>query len=312
MSSRLLTAVVVAALLSLSGCQNPGTPPGTDELSAPSIRQDPDLAEVTSIDRFSDQAGTFFRRSENPNLPGPDQPITLDEAPFLISAFAPDGGRVEVYHLDARPTNPANLYIFFRADGSPLDDQLYVFDALPGEAGYNDFCAIQRVTVPDGYVSNSITSRADLEARRGEGFKIESTGKILNMPVVPAGSVAERSIGQSQALLLRGWCRHKVLYYFAFDEVQADPQGLVPTAPMYSFVSVNGLPHRGGFRTMSEAGDTRNVLSAMPGQPGFSPLWALQRLVQEDFTSVSSLADVKGLGSQPIAYGSTINAVVVK
>ena len=312
MSSRLLKAVAVAAMLSLIGCQNPGTPPGADELSIPTVRQDPDLAEVTSIDRFSDQAGTFFRRSENPNLPGPDQAINLDDAPFLLTAYAPDGNRVNIYHLDARPTNPANLYIFFRADGSPLEDQLYVFDALPGEAGYNDFCAIQRVTVPDGYVSNSITSRADLEARRTEGFKVEPTGKILNMPVVPAGSTASLSIGQSQALLLRGWCRHKVLYYFAFDELQADAQGLVPTAPMYTFVAENGLPHRGGFRTMTDAGDTRNVLSILPGQAGFSPLWALQRMAREDFTSVASLQDVKALPSQPLAYGSTINAVVVK
>lgn len=311
MSSRLLSAALLVACVTAIGCAGP-TQPTADEISPPNVAQDPDLAEVTSVDRFSDQAGTIFRRSENPDLPQPDAAIDLDQPPFKLTAFAPDGNRVTFYHLDARPTNPANLYVFFKPDGSPLEDQLYVFDAVPGEAGYNDFCAIQRVTVPANYVTNSITSRSDLEARRNEGFKIEATGKILDMPVVPPASTAAHgsSGAEGKALLLRGWCRHKVLFYFAFDEVKADAQGLVPTAPMYAFVAQNGLPHLGGFRTMSDQGDTRNVIGLLPGQEGYSPLWAVQRLVNEDFTSVSSLNDVKNLNTA--AYGATINAIVLR
>jgi hypothetical protein len=310
MSMRLLTTAALVATLSLFGCQNPAGSGGQDDLSPPTVSQDPDLAEVTVVDRFSDQAGTFFRRSENPHLPEPEAPINLDEAPFKLTAYAPNGDRVSFYHLDARSTNPANLDIFFKPDGSPLEDQLYVFDALPGEAGYNDFCAIQRVTVPEGYVVNSITSRTDLEARRNEGFKIESTGKILNMPVVPALSSASGSVSGGKALLLRGWCRHKVLFYFAFDELNADSQGLVPASPQYAFFSENGLPHRAGFRTTDDAGATRNVLASLPGEGSYSPLWALQRLAREDFLNVANLEDARRHASVP--HGATINAVVVK
>lgn len=304
-------AVAFAVLLALPACTSPNQ--AGNGLSAPTVSQDPNTAEVAEVDRFTDQAGTFFRRSTNPNLPAPGEPIDLDQAPFRLTALLPDGNRTPFYHLDVRSTSPANLYIFFKPDGSPLGDQLYVFDALPGEPGYSDFCALQRVTVPADYVVNSVTSRRDLEARVGEGFKIEATGKILNMPVVPAKSVAGNTSSGGKALLLQGWCRNKVLYYFAFDELQATAQGLVPTAPMYAFFDEPGLPHRGGFRTVDDEGNTKNVLGVGPGQPGYSPLWALQRLHGEDWINVNNLQDVQtNLKVPPVPYGSTINAVMVK
>lgn len=306
--SRWLTAVAVA--MAIHGCQTPNQAEG---VSARDYGQDPNQAEVNVVDRFTDQAGTFFRRSENDQLPGPGEPVHLDQPPFAITAFQPDGQRVSLYDLDVRSPSPANLYVFFNQDGSPLTEQLYIFDALPGEPGYSDFCAIQRVTVPPGYVANSITSRVDLEARVAEGFKIESTGKILNMPVVPEGSTAERSMSGGQALLLRGWCRHKVLFYFAFNELQANDQGLAPTAPMFAFFSETDLARRAGFRAIDDEGNTRNVLGVAPGDKAFTPLWALQRLAKEDFINVNSLEDVQArLSAPPVPYGATLNAVVVK
>lgn len=306
---RTLSALLATTLL-LWGCASPTS---TGGISPSNISQDPNAAEVFEVDRFTDQAGTFFRRSENPNLPGTGEPINLDEPPFLFSVLKPDGNRTLAYSLDVRSPSPANLYVFFKSDGSPLTEQLYVFDALPGEPGYSDFCAIQRVVVPDHYVPNSITSRADLEARLADGLRIEPTGKILNMPVVPVGSSASRSAHGGPALLLRGWCRNKVLHYFAFDELQATPQGLAPTATMYAFFSEPDLPRRAGFRTIDEEGDTRNVLGVAPGDPAFSPLWALMRLTREDFINVSSLTDIQTrLSAPPVPYGATLNAVVVQ
>lgn len=305
-------ALVLALTAAVPACTSPNST-GNGIISAPTISQDPNTAEVVEVDRFADQAGTFFRRSANPNLPAPGAPIDLDQAPFRLTALLPDGNRVPFYHLDVRSTSPANLYIFFKSDGSPLSDQLYVFDALPGEPGYSDFCAIQRVIVPDNYVVNSITSRRDLEARVGDGFRIEATGKILNMPVVPAQSSANQSSSGGKALLLQGWCRNKVLYYFAFEELQATPQGLVPTASMFAFFDEPGLPHRGGFRTLDDEGNTKNVLAVAPGAPGYSPLWAMQRLSGDDWINVNNLTDVQTTLKNPaVPYGATVNAVMVK
>ena len=310
MLRRVRSTALVLTSLALVACASPNQ--AGEGISPRDISQDPDMAEVFEVDRFTDQAGTFFRRSENPNLPGPGEAIELDAPPFLFSAFGLEGNRHLMYSLDVRSPSPANLYVFFKPDGSPLTEQLYVFDALPGEAGYSDFCAIQRVTVPGDYVPNSVTSRRDLEARISEGFKIEPTGKILNMPVVPEGSTATKSTTGGSALLIKGWCRNKVLHYFAFDEVQASPQGLTPTATMYAFFSEPDLPRRGPFRTIDDEGNTRNVVSVVSGA-SYSPLWALMRLAKEDFINVNGLEDVKTrLSAPPVPYGATLNAVIVR
>jgi hypothetical protein len=82
---------------------------------------------------------------------------------------------------------------------------------------------------------------------------------------------------------------------------------------MYAFFAEPGLSRRAGFRTMTDEGDSRNVLSAMPGDAGYSSLWALSRLAKEDFINVAGLTDIQTkLTTPPVAYGSAINAVVLR
>lgn len=292
-------ALAAALTAALAAC----APPGAAE---PPVH-DPDAAEPVSVDRFSDAAGTFFRRSADAALPGPDMPIALGAPPFALSVRQPDGSRRTGYHLDARPAVPASLFVFFKADGGPVAGQLNVFDAVPGEAGYNDFCAVFKVTVPDGYVPNAIASRAELERAGGQGLKVEKTATILDMPVVPAGSTADGG-----AILARGWCRGRVLRYFAFDELTATDGGLVPTAPMYAFFGTDDTPRAGGFRVSAEGGaDTQNLAAKAPGEAGYSPLWALWRLAEADFGAVGSAADVPGaLSAAPIGFGGAVNFVL--
>lgn len=293
--------------LALSACAAPGAAglPGA-------IVHDPDAAEPVLVDRFSDAAGTFFRRSENEQLPGVNAPVAFDASPFSLTVRLPDGSRRAIYHLDARATVPANLFVFFKPDGAPLAEQLHVFDAVPGEAGYNDFCAVFKVTVPESYVPNTIASRAELERLKGEGFSIEKTATILNMPVVPDGSTAAQGPGGTPPVLSRGWYRNQVLRYFAFDELTATPEGLVPTAPMYAFFGTDETPRVGGFRvTAAESADTQNLAGKAPGAPGYSPLWALSRLAEADFATVLSSEDVPArLSVPPVAFGMAVNAVV--
>ena len=118
---------------------------------------DPADASRASIDRFSEAAGTLHVRAENGDLPGADEPIDFD-ADFLTQGYGPDGGVVEYYDFDAQPTAPAPIYAFFRENGNPVADQLNVVGIVPGDEGYNDFWRVNKVTVPDEYVANTITS----------------------------------------------------------------------------------------------------------------------------------------------------------
>jgi len=52
---------------------------------------DPDLAEVVSVDRFSDVAGNLMKRSNNALLPATNEPIIFDQGDFITQSFGPDG-----------------------------------------------------------------------------------------------------------------------------------------------------------------------------------------------------------------------------
>ena len=52
---------------------------------------DPDSAPVAAVDRFSESAGTLHVRSDGNDLPGPDEPIDFDQAPFITRGLGPDG-----------------------------------------------------------------------------------------------------------------------------------------------------------------------------------------------------------------------------
>ena len=126
---------------------------------------DPDAAERVAVDRFSDDAGTLHRRSANPDLPGPDEPIDFDQKPFWHQGLGPDGGTVQYYDLDVQPLGPAPIYVLVReGEDDPVADQLNVVGAKPGDDGYSDFWQVHRVTVPEGYEANAITSVDAIEA----------------------------------------------------------------------------------------------------------------------------------------------------
>ena len=88
-----------------------------------------------AVDRFSDAAGLFFRRADNPKLPGPDQPVDFDKPLFLQGAFGPNGESIRFYNFDARSTTPASVYVLVDRIGVPIPGQLPIFDLLPGDPG---------------------------------------------------------------------------------------------------------------------------------------------------------------------------------
>ncbi|MFB6354549.1 MAG: hypothetical protein ABEJ92_10750 [Halobacteriales archaeon] len=274
---------------------------------------DPADAPRASIDRFSEAAGTLMVRSAENGLPGPDEPIDFDRAPFLTRGLGPDGGHVSYYNFDVRPTAPAPIYAFFReGEDTPVEGQLNVIDVVPGDEGYNDFWQVHKVTVPADYEANTVTSASQLMA--GD-YAVTATNVLKNCPVVPAGSTASMRYGDGEAGLVNGWYDGQVVSYFLFEEAPLTvTDGRVPVSPIYVTFNTNpgeaGGGPASGFAAEAMGGRTHNVVATLPGDDGYSPLWLVNVYDNADFEAVSDLESARAAGR--LASGTaTVNCPVV-
>jgi hypothetical protein len=283
----------VLACLLLAACSSGG---GTPSKGPGGVATNPDTAPLASIDRFSDGFAHLFKRSGNAALPAPNAPIHMDQGPFLTDGLGPDGEHVAYYNFDVLPTAPAPIYVFFpEGSTAELTEQLHVVDAVPGDPGYNDFWQVVAVTVPAGYVPNSVTSLADLKAA---GLTITPTNMLVNCPVVPDGSTAQlRYTAQESMALTRGWYRGQIVKYFNFSErMLMTSAGSVPTAPIYVTFNVNPDPTNpmsgppSGFQTEASSMQTHNVASVLPEDMSYSPLWMVIAYDDASFSSVGNLS----------------------
>jgi len=278
-----------------------GDPPG-----------DPESAEEAMIDRFSDAAGSLFRRSANAALPAAGAPIDFDMAPFITQGFGPGGGVVRYYNFDVMPHDPAPIYAFFFDDGTPVPHQLNVVGVVPGEDGYSDFWRVMRVTVPDNYIANSITSEEDLDAA---GYTVEATNTIVNCPIVPEGSTATLRVGGGDPGLSEGWYDGETVYYFNFAEAPIQPttDGMVPATPIYVAFNINpdqtGGGPASGFMTEAGTSQTHNVVAAVPGDAGYSPFWSVFPYDNASFAQVTDLASAQSVTNFGLA--AMVNCPIV-
>jgi len=263
-----------------------------DEESASDGPTDPADATRAEIDRFSEAAGALHVRAENGALPGAGEPVDFD-ALFRTTGFGPDGETVQYYDFDVQPTAPAPIYVLFRAgEETPVEGQRNVVGAVPGDDGYNDFWHVHRVTVPDDYEANAVTSVAEI---RDAGYDVEATGAIKNCPIVPDGSTASQRHGDGDAGLVEGWYDGQVVYYFLFEEapLETTGDGSVPRSPIYASFNENPGEDGGGppsgFMTEEMSEQTHNVVATLPGDEGYSPLWTVSVYDNADFDDVSDL-----------------------
>ena len=265
---------------------------GSDEPETTTAPVNPDAAPEVSVDRFSDEAATLMERSQNPGLPGPNEPINFDQSPFITRGLGPDGSSVRYYNFDVQSTEPAPIYVLFReGESSPVAGQLNIVDVIPGDPGYNDFWQVTRVTVPADYQANSATSFEDLMSA---GYDIESLDTLVNCPVVPKGSTASLRGGSGESTgLTRGWYQGQVVHYFSFEEHPLSGSA-VPYASIYVTFNTNpgqdGGGPASGFVSESGSDQTHNVLEVLPGSNDYSPLWAVNPYDNADFANVSDLA----------------------
>jgi hypothetical protein len=264
------------------------------------LPKDPDSAEIVSIDRFSDDAGNLMKRSSDTSLPAPNEPINFDEAPFITQSFGPDGNVVKYYNFDVQSLTPAPIYVFFR-EGSetPVENQLNIINTIPGDPAYNDFWQVYKITVPEDYTANQVTSFTEIQ---NEGFDIQSTPTIVNCPVVPEGSTAQLRYRDGDPVSPdRGWYQGKVVYYFTFEEkaLEANEGGLVPVSPIYVTFNINPDPDNpgsgpaSGFMTESGSSQTHNVVATIPEDNNYSPLWQVHVYDNNDFDSVRGLSSAE-------------------
>lgn len=254
---------------------------------------DPDKAPIAAVDRFSAKAAHLQLRTASNGIPGPNKPVDFDKGPFITQGLSPVTGKpVRYYNFDVQGVTPAPVYVLYRTgEEKPVPGQLDIIDTLPGAKGYNDFRQIYKVSVPSGYVANTITDAAKLHKT---GYKIEKTDALRNMPVVPDKSVArERPNGES-AELQRAWYKGKVAKYFTFDEAPLTVAGSdVPVSPIYVTFNVNPDKPKGGpasgFRTEANSEQSHNVPATLPGEDGYSPLWSVDVYDNADWSKVHDL-----------------------
>jgi len=257
--------------------------------------KDPDQAEVVSVDRFSDAAGTLMKRSADASLPGINEPIDFDNPPLITQSFGSGGEIVEYYNFDVQPVIPAPIYVLIKdGEDTPVEGQLNIIDVIPGDPGYNDFWLIKMVTVPDDYVANTVTSYQEIYEK---DYNTVSTNIIVNCPVTPVGSTATKRYGTESNALHRGWFKGKVVYYFTFSEapITTNASGEVPLSPVYVTFSTDPDsmdPNSGppsGFIYETGSIQTHNVIATIPGDADYSPLWSVNVYDNDFFDSVSDL-----------------------
>ena len=279
----------------------------------------PEYLPLVEVDRFSDAAGSFFRRSERPDLPQANEAIDFDDELFLLSGLGPNGESIDFYHFDEKAKRPAPVYQLVDRVNDPIPNQLLIFDLLPGEQGYNDLWQINQVKVLErGYVPNTLNSLEELINR---GFEIVQTEQAVNAVIVPAGSKASmRFDKQVPAAPQDGWYRGRIVKYLLFENPSSTDQinltaGEVQPAQMYGFFE-NDRDQILGFALDAETQLTHNVASVLPGSGGaYSPLWVVQILKLEFFDRVENVLIAGDLASEvenKILPDLRINAPIVR
>lgn len=253
----------------------------------------PTYLPIVAIDRFSDDMGTFFRRSDNPDLPAPNEPIDFDSPRFLKRGFGPNGEIISFYNFDVRPKTPGVVYQLVDRRGDVINGQLLIYDRIPGQVDYSDFWQLHRVGIQDrNYRANSFDSAAELLAA---GLEITPTEQVLNHVMVPLGSSARLRIDAgARRSSFDGWYDGRIVKYLQFENPQSSAQidfgaGQINTPQMYAFFD-NNRDERDGFAEDLQGATTHNVVTRLPGDEGYSPLWVLQIFTIDAFSRVFDLA----------------------
>ncbi len=227
-------------------------------------------------------------------MPGPGEPVDFD-ADFFHRGLGPDGAPVSYYDFGVSTGFTMPVYRLVDVDGVPVDEQLHVIGEVPGDTTYSDFWQMVDVEVPLGYVPNTITSVAEIEA---SGYPQTRTVEAYNRPVVPEGSAAQFASGDGA--LLSVWFEDQVAFAFDFSASELSVRGdLIDYAPIYVCVT------QGDRFCVDEEGSTHNVVPAVPPDAGYSPLWKPSVYPESAFEDVVDLDSA--LATDPVLQPMLVN-----
>ena len=197
------------------------------------------------------------------------------------------------------PTQPIWVFIHgMNADGTPdfVEGQHNIVDVVPGEPGYSDLWQVVMVTVPEDYEPDSIRSAEDV---RDSGFETQTTGMLVNCPIVPEGTTLET--GQE---LVQGWHDGEEVFYPDFG---ANPATVAPI-----WVFIHGMNDDG---TPDFVEGQHNIIDTVPGDADYTAFWQVNMVtVPADYEpdSIRSAADVVDAGFQITETDMVVNCPVVE
>ena len=231
-------------------------------------------------------------------------PAMMDNVQRLVSGWY--NGR-EVRYYDFGMNSPvadgvvqtAPIYAFvtgFDMDGNPMfvEGQHNVVTTVPGVDGYSDLWKVNLVVVPEGYVPDSITSKAQIDA---SGYEVMPTDILVNCPIVNQDTVFEG--GED---LVQGWYNGVKVYYPDFGMNPAT------TAPIWAFIT--GFDSDGN--PMFVKGQ-HNVINVVPGDAGYSAFWSVNLVMVPSDYVPDSIRDVQSIfssGYQMVQPGLVVNCPV--
>jgi len=240
-------------------------------------------------------AGYLLGRPASVPAPGPVDGLARPNVIPRVDGWVRNAS---VSYLDygPQPNIAVPILAFFQASSpdTPVAGQRNIIDTIPGQPGYSDFWRVYKVLVPSGYVANSIRSLADAVA---SGYVIEATGLVVNCPVVNPGT----TIQGSSATPTVGWYRGQEVYYFDHGAASPADGFRVLDAPIYAFFRGDGTPVAG----------QRNVIDVLPGEPGYSDLWRVVKVVVDASYVANSLRDATSILAASVAGQVTLETTAI-
>ena len=113
-----------------------------------------------------------------------------------------------------------------------------------------------------------------------------------NFATVPVILGVMALLASSDPGLTTGWYKDQVVYYFNFAEkgLTTTSNGQVPVIPIFVSFNINpNQPNGGpgsGFMTEPGSQQTHNVVTALPSDSFYTPLWAVAVYDNNSFNSV--------------------------
>jgi len=187
-----------------------------------------------------------------------------------------------VRYLDLGPVKLArgNKVAPIWAFTNGADGQRNIVDVAPGDSGYTPLWRVVMVTWSDGAERSVLRSAADVRQAAAAGeVTLDQTTTVVNCPLL--------GFGQKKTL---GFARGKTVSYLDFGPIKLARGNKV--APIWGFT--NG------------ASGQRNVIDVVPGQHGYTPLWAVRMVTWADGASTRVLKSAAAIKAAAASGDLTI------